>query len=98
MTDKVNKVKVAERIAGEVRADETIEKKRPEFIKRLKDETDCTDKLARSYWQMFKYEADGKGTRYKHHNKKKAAVEAVAEVGDATVAGDATSSADSAAA
>jgi predicted solute-binding protein len=97
MTDKVNKVKVAERIAAEVRADASIEKKRPEFIKRLKAETNCTDKLARSYWQMFKYEADGKGTRYKHHNKKKPAAP-VAEVGDAAVAGTATGSADSAAA
>ena len=90
MNDKVTKMSIAERIAGEVRADETIEKKRPEFLKRFKAETSSTDACARSYFQMLKYELEG-GKKYKHHNKKKAKADPVAaapvqEVGDATVA------------
>jgi hypothetical protein len=75
--DKVKKIDLAEVLFKEVHL-QGHEKPRAVFMKRAQKELELSKNCAASYYQMLKYEADGKGTRYKHHNKKK--VEPIAEV------------------
>lgn len=71
---RVTKISIAEGIVAGIVADESIDAKgrRKVFIERLVEACPGTSvQCAKSYFQMFKYELDGKGGRYKHHNKKK---------------------------
>lgn len=88
---KVTKMSIAVAVMAAIVADETIAEKdrRKTFIARLQEAVPAqiegevaTDQLAKSYYQMLKYERDGKGSKYKHHKARAKK----AEVADVTPA------------
>lgn len=76
---EVTKMSLCEPIFKEIYGNKEIEKQRKVFMDRTMKDLGLSKNCAASYYQMLKMEADGKGSRYKHHKRKaKAVTEVVA--------------------